>query len=418
MIKKFFLLIILITLFVFLMIQNFDLIKNNKTFEIIEMRENNLNEFNIEDNELKVVDIKSLELNENTNDKSVIEIENYSEGIIKDCTIKKTGNSSKVEDSDKKGLNSAVRVNQNSNINIENIDVFTDGLGATGIVSVGRDSNVYIKESILNIQNDRSKGILATMKGNIIAENLDIKTFGFKSSAVATDMGGGIIEIKDSSIETHGKDSAGIYSTGNVKAESLEIKTLNTESLCIDGNGSIEINNSNLSSNGKRGVMIYYTGPSHDKNHSGTINMKNIDMKVNEGPAFYVMNSLGEIVLENVNIAIKSKIFLKASQDLYGELGQEGAKITESDGGTVKVVAKNQKIDGDILVDEKSSVSIELKENCVFTGKIDSDNTGISVDIDLGENSIWKLTGNSYVTSINKKNDSQIELNGYEIFYK
>lgn len=373
--------------------------------EILNSTEKIIKEFNGEN------------LNKTGQDETVFAAEQNSEVTIKNSEFLKSGDSSNLGESDKAGLNAAIKATQLSKIIIEDSKVTTEGKGATGIAAVGTRAILNLTNVDVITKADRSKGILATKKGQIVADNINIETTGYKSSAIATDMGGGNIEVKNSNILTDNIDSAGIYATGNVKAENTVFTTKQAESICIDGSGTVDLINVVCNAFKKRGAMLYYTGPTDRSSPEGRLNITNGEMNVEDGPVFYVMNSSGVINLDNVKITNKSGKFLLASVDRFAELGQEGQKV-ESKGGSATINAKNQEINGDFEIDEQSTLELNLSENSNLVGSINKENTAKQVNVVLREGCTWTLTADSYVTSLDVIDETtQINLNGYQIYY-
>lgn len=377
---------------------------------------NNANQVTQNDNKIQN-NITNEILTGDGQDVTVITTEENSETTIKNSEIIKTGDTSDLGESDKAGLNSALKATQLSDLTLEDSKVTTDGLGASGVAAVGARAILNLSNSEVITKGDRSKGILVTKKGQIFADSINIETTGYKSSAIATDMGGGIIEVKNSNIVTDNIDSAGIYATGNVKAENSEFTTKQAEGVCIDGSGEVSLINTIVKAYKKRGVMLYYTGPSDMMEPHGLFKMIGGELTVEEGPAFYIMNTGAEIELDNVNITNKSGVFLIASVDRFGELGQEGPPVTAK-GGNVKVTAKNQEINGNFEVDSESTLELNLTENSKLVGAINTENTGKEVNVIIGEGCTWTLTGDCYITNLEVVDDAtQINLNGYKIYY-
>ena len=77
--------------------------------------------------------------------------------------------------------------------------------------------------------------------------------------------------------------------------------------------------------------------------------------------------------------------------------------------------AENQEIEGQILVDEISSLKLSLTDGSTFTGSINPDGAEGTVDVTLSEDSTWTLTGDSYVTSFTGSTDN-ITANGYHLY--
>lgn len=61
---------------------------------------------------------------------------------------------------------------------------------------------------------------------------------------------------------------------------------------------------------------------------------------------------------------------------------------------------------------------MNMEESSYFEGKINTDNTAKRVKLTISKNSSIKLTGNTYVTSLENadKNNSNIDFNGYKLY--
>ena len=80
--------------------------------------------------------------------------------------------------------------------------------------------------------------------------------------------------------------------------------------------------------------------------------------------------------------------------------------------------AKNQKIEGDIIVDNISTLELSLKNGSSYSGKINNDNTAKTINVSIDSNSTLTLTGDSYITSLEDEDStySNINFNGYKLY--
>ena len=77
--------------------------------------------------------------------------------------------------------------------------------------------------------------------------------------------------------------------------------------------------------------------------------------------------------------------------------------------------ASGQEINGDMVVDDVSSLNLYLTDSSTFTGAINSDGDAGEVYVELSGGSKWVLTGDSYITSLTCDADS-IDLNGHTLY--
>lgn len=78
----------------------------------------------------------------------------------------------------------------------------------------------------------------------------------------------------------------------------------------------------------------------------------------------------------------------------------------------------NQKINGNIVVDSISTLDMSMSSTSYYEGSINNDNNAKEVKLLLDKSSKIKLTGDSYVTSLDNKDstNSNIDFNGYKLY--
>lgn len=354
----------------------------------------------------------SKDLKESGEDKSAVMVINDTE--IKNTKVTKTGDSSDLAESDKKGKNSAILINTKKNLTISKSEIETNGMGASGVAATSDGAKVVINDSKIVTKQERSKGLLASNGGTIEANNIKIQTSGDKASGAVTDYGGGNLEIKNSVINTDGVHSAGIYSTDTILVENTKITTANSTGAVIDGTGEIRLINCDLTSGGKRAVYVFYTGANARDTIEGSFLMKNGSLTANNGSAFYVTNTRAIINLENVNLTAKNGVLLKAVTD-SSDLGMEN-KVKTQKGGEAVINAKNQKLEGGFVVDNESELELTLSAGSILKGYINKENTAKKVKLTVESGCTIELTENCYVDELNISDDAIIIENGYKIY--
>lgn len=155
-------------------------------------------------------------------------------------------------------------------------------------------------------------------------------------------------------------------------------------------------------------VGLAYTGV-YAKNH---VHASNSTITTNKGDTLYVTNTKASITLENNTIVNNDKTgnFLRIQKDSWGNSG--------SNGGDVTLYLKNQKVTGNIVVDTISTLSMSLTSNSSYTGIINEDKKAHEINLTLDKSSKIKLTGDSYVTSLDNEDssNSNIDFNGYKLY--
>ena len=138
---------------------------------------------------------------------------------------------------------------------------------------------------------------------------------------------------------------------------------------------------------------------------------KNSTITTNKGDSFYVTNTTATINLENNKIVNNDSTgnFLRIQKDSWGRSGNNG--------GIVTLNLTNQEVDGNIVVDSISKLTMNLTNKSSFKGSINSANEG-EVTLSLDKTSSITLTGDTYVKSLTNADstNSNINLNGYKLY--
>ena len=223
-------------------------------------------------------------------------------------------------------------------------------------------------------------GILVTENSTATIKNATIDTNAKGSNAVFSTGTDSKIYISDSTITTTGSSSSrGLDATygGYIEADNVKITTqggCSCATLATDRReGTVIAKNSKLETNGNGSPVIYSTGDISIKNTEGT----------------------GTFTAKNSSLSIQS----------------------DSNGGNVTLNAENQTLEGNIEIDNISTLTMNLSSS-FYSGTINTDNTAKSIELKLDTNSSITLTGDSYVTSLEDENSSysNINFNGYKLY--
>lgn len=343
-------------------------------------------------------------------------------------TISKSGDSSNTENSEFYGLNAAVLVQKGSEATIKDTTIKTSATGANAIFSTGENAIINVSNTKITTTEDSSRGLDATYGGTINANIVTITTSGQHCAAVATDRGEGTVTVKNSTLNTNGKGSPCVYSTGTISVS--DSKGTATDSSCavIEGKNSITLNNTKLTSYGigrvddgidNCGVMIYQSMSGDASEGTGTFSATDSTLTISKkskiyetSPMFFITNTDAVINLENTKLNYGSNQLVTVSGN-DGEWGSQG-----SNGGNLILNATNQILNGNISVDNISTASFILKGS-TLTSTINSENNAKEVNLSLDSSSKWVVTGDSYVTTLTLENNdlSLIEDHGYTIYY-
>lgn len=335
-------------------------------------------------------------------------------------TVTKTGDAETGDESSFYGNNSGILAKDNADVTISNSSVNTSATGANGVFSYG-SSKINISSSSIKTTGDSSGGIMVAGGGSITASNLNIETSGTSSAAIRSDKGGGSINVSKGTYKTTGVGSPSIYSTADITVKGATLEATSSEGVVIEGKNSVTLENvtlldTNNKLNGQsttyKNIFLYQSMSGDADTGTGEFTAKNSTITTNKGDTLYVTNTDAVITLENNTIINNDSTgnFLRIQKDSWGTTGQNG--------GSVTLTLKNQTVTGNIVVDSISTLSMELSDSSSFEGSINSSNEAKSITLKLSKNSKIKLTGDSYVTSLDDEDTSykNIDFNGYKLY--
>lgn len=350
---------------------------------------------------------------------------------LKNVTITKTGDSNGGDNTSFYGINSAILAKDGANLVINNATITTDATGANGVFSYGGSATtnnttsdgttITISDSKITTTKDNSGGIMTTGGGTTNAYNLTINTSGVSSAAIRTDRGGGTVNVDGGTYTTTGSGSPTIYSTAEITVKNATLISKAAEGIAIEGKNSVVIDNCDLTDNNTKlnglsttykNIFIYQSmsGDADTGNSSFTAN--NSKITTNNGDSFYITNTKATINLTNNTIINNDNDgnFLRAKADSWGNSG--------SNGGDVALTLTNQEVSGNIVIDNISKLNMIMKTNSYYEGIINGDNTAEKITLTLDETSKIKLTGDSYITSLDNEDstNNNINFNGYKLY--
>ncbi len=335
-----------------------------------------------------------------------------------DIAVSKTGDSSG-DNADFYGDNAAVFATNGAVLTISNAIVNSDGTHANGVFSYGEGTIVNISDSEIYTMGNCSGGLMTTGGGTMNATNLTILTKGNSSAAIRSDKGGGTVNVTGGSYRTEGTGSPAIYSTADITVTGAELESTVSQGVVIEGRNSVTLDDCTLvASNTKKNsgkssvyeaVMIYQSMSGDASVGTSEFTMNGGHLTNTNGDVLFVNNTSCVINLNSAEIVNndQSGAFLRAEAAGWGSEGSNGGRVT--------LYATDQRIDGDVLVDEISILNFYLKEGSAFTGALNPSGQEGSVYVELDESSTWTLTGDSYVSALTCS-DAAIDLNGYRLY--
>ena len=365
-----------------------------------------------------------------TADQNAILLTGNIKSSLSNITVNKTGDSDGGDNTSFYGTNSGILAKDGANVTIKNATITTDATGANGVFSYGGSATtsnstgdgttVNISNSTITTSKDNSGGIMTTGGGTMKATNLTINTAGTSSAAIRSDRGGGTVTVNKGTYTTTGKGSPTVYSTADITVKNATLISKASEGLVIEGKNSITLDNVKLTDtnntlNGQsttyKNIFIYQSMSGDADTGTASFSSKDSTIVTNKGDTLYITNTKATITLENNKFTNNDSTgnFLRIQKDSWGNSG--------SNGGDVTLNATNQKINGNIVVDSISKLTMNLSNNSSFKGTINNSNAG-EVNLTLDKTSTITLTGDTYVKSLTNADttNSNINLNGYKLY--
>ncbi|MBQ8075800.1 MAG: hypothetical protein IJ237_07435 [Oscillospiraceae bacterium] len=308
------------------------------------------------------------------------------------------------------GVGSAILAT-GGNLTLDNMTIETDAAGAAGVFSYG-DGVITVADSTITTMQGTSGGIHVAGGGTLYAKNLTVTTNGASSAAIRSDRGSGTMVVEGGTYTSNGAGSPAVYVTADITVSDAVLTATGSEALCLEGLNSIHLNNCILTGdmpdqdqNDNTWTVILYQSMSGDSQvGQGVFEMDGGKLISLNGGLFYTTNTESSFTLHHVEIesADDCEYFLRCT----GNSNQRGWGKVGANGAECSFTAIDQNLDGDILWDSISTLSLSLTEGSVLTGAVLDDEScageggGGSCSLVIDESSSWIVTGDSILTDL------------------
>ncbi len=243
------------------------------------------------------------------------------------------------------GINSAiVVVGEDSSVSINGASITTNVSGANAVVATN-GGVAEILDSSIETSEDNSRGLHATYKGSINADNVSIKTKGGSCASLATDRGEGTVVANNMTLSTAGAGSPLIYSTGSITVTNSTGTATGAQIAVVEGKNSITMQGCEFSANGvgnrnevdNAGVMIYQSMSGDASVGIGSFTATDCTLTILPSssvymttPLFFVTNTKAEITLTGVmaNFYEEGYFILASGTNEWGRSGANGGTVT------------------------------------------------------------------------------------------
>lgn len=346
--------------------------------------------------------------------------------------MKEEGTSSSTESGDFYGMNAALLATGGARVTIEDSSVHSVALNGNGLFSYGKGTGIFAKNVTITTEGSHSGGLQTTGGALMEAENVTVSTAGNSSAAIRSDRGGGTVLVKGGTFRTEGYGSPAIYSTADISIEGADLSASRSEGAVIEGKNSIALKNCRMEGNmaetrlmGKETikeenvhtVMIYQSMSGDAEEGASSFSMEGGSLLSHKGDVFYVTNTDCTIQLDNVKI--QNEDSKGALLRVSGNSGSRGWGKAGANGGKARFTVQNQQMEGNILVDSISHLSMTLGKNSRWDGALLQETNDQGHDNDAGadltieKGATWNMTGDSTVHTL--CSEGKIVTNGHTL---
>ncbi len=347
-------------------------------------------------------------------DESAVDVGGSANETITNAIIKKdSGDATSADDSSFKGVNAAVRVYDEAILNLSGCTITSDAKNATGVFAYDKGT-IYISDSTVDVAGGGAGGIQVAGGGTLYATNLTVTSAS--KAAIRSDRGGGTLVVDGGTYTSTGSNGCpAIYSTADISVSNSVCTSENSRAVIIEGKNSVILNDCTLEGNDqsskegsvKANVLLYQSASGDADEGTSSFTMTGGSIKSNSGAMFYCTNTSSVITLSDAELILsEDNSLLIVSEGRWGKDGKNG--------GQCEFNATDQTLEGSIIVDDISSLDLNLSGS-TYEGAINESGQAGEVSVSLDSASTWTLTGDSYITSFDGDITSIIT-NGYSLY--
>lgn len=366
------------------------------------------------------------------NDENALRITGASVTLKNVEIMKEEGTSSSTESGDFYGMNAALLATGGARVTIEDSSVYSAAPNGNGLFSYGKGTMISAKNVTITTEGSHSGGLQTTGGALTEAENVTVSTAGNSSAAIRSDRGGGTVLVKGGTFRTEGYGSPAIYSTADISIEGADLSASRSEGAVIEGKNSIALKNCRMEGNmadtrlmGKElikeenvhTVMIYQSMSGDAEEGTSAFSMEGGSLLSHKGDVFYVTNTDCTIQLDNVKIQNEDPA--GALLRVSGNSGSRGWGKAGANGGRARFTVQNQQMEGNILLDSISRLSMTLGKNSRWDGALLQETNDQGHDKDAGadltieKGATWTMTADSTVHTL--RSEGKIVTNGHTL---
>ena len=163
--------------------------------------------------------------------------------------------------------------------------------------------------------------------------------------------------------------------------------------------------------------MIYQSMSGDAEEGTSAFSMEGGSLLSHKGDVFYVTNTDCTIQLDNVKIQNEDPA--GALLRVSGNSGSRGWGKAGANGGRARFIVQNQQMEGNILVDSISRLSMTLGKNSRWDGALlqetndQGDGKDAGADLTIEKGATWNMTADSTVHTLHS--EGKIVTNGHTL---
>ncbi|MCR5762720.1 MAG: hypothetical protein K6G00_04975 [Treponema sp.] len=343
-------------------------------------------------------------------DENVIHVSDGTTTIKNSVINRNSCNSEGGDTSSFYGVGAAILVTDGS-VNVKKSIIETDSDGGAGVFAYG-DGVATVSDTSITTRQGASGGIHVAGGGTLVAKNLEITTYGRSSAAIRSDRGSGTMIVDGGTYTSNGEGSPAVYVTADITINNALLKATGSEALCLEGVNNVHMYNSTLSGNMKDdsqndntwNVILYQSMSGDSQLGLGTFEMVGGKLIAENGGVFYTTNTESSFILKDVDIQASDdhEYFLRVT----GNKNKRGWGRTGENGADCTFTAIKQNMDGDIIWDSISTLTLYMTEDSVLSGSVLDDESCAGsggngyCNIVIDKNSSWIVTGDSNLSNL------------------
>lgn len=354
-------------------------------------------------------DVSLATINPTKNDQSGLLIKNGAVVTVRDSKIyKQTGETSDNTKITETGLNSAAIVSYGSEVKFTNTKTETTIDYANGLFISGEKAKANLIDTDIYTYGYGSNGVVVSTKGYLETNHASIVTKVKAAPAIVlTHKQSTALLTENTMIETNGSSSPAFHTKGTLTGKSISVTSNGSRIAEIEG-GIFTLEDSMLIANGAPNNAKENPSAFNITGEESTIKITNTNININRRMPYFNTAIIFDLVnASNSKITLKNTTINQGSKNLMSLTNSKGTFIADA-----------LQINGTITLDNTSSLTIELKNNTLLMGNINTDNSSNEVTLKLDKTSKLILDSDTYVQTLENENpeNTNIICNNYKLY--